>query len=460
MTVEVSKITAGPFIGNGITTTFPYQFRIERNEQLLVFETDLDGNTVELTHLTDYTIDGVGADAGEVTRTAGPLPTGYTWYIRSNYQPTQETAFSSQGAFFPAIHEGAFDKLTYLVLQTIDQVGRSFRLPDSFGGTVNLTLPGPAPGAYLRWSNDGQSLINDTDISVVINISGAVQTVANIAPQVVNVADNMMVVSSVGTNIGRVINVDNHLPVITNVNDHLPDIEFVVEKMPAIEAAPGAAQEAADNVEYAQMWAIHPEDVPIPPEAGGDGSTTFSSFHWAKKSEEHGSDTLGGLTDVDLGLVEPLDNLHLLAYAGGVWTNLAIKMVNGQPLFSDPSTQLLVAEDRTYVVGKASDDRFYLLTNTNGRLFLVDVDEAVSNTIEFRLSLVTAGYTLKDFTLVLPARPVAFDLVWPVEFASSTTFALPTTTVVGKTMILQFMRIPTGGSPANKVVLTSAIVEA
>lgn len=234
MTVEVSKITAGPFTGNGITTTFPYQFRIERNEQLLVFETDLDGNTVELTYLTDYTVDGVGEDVGEVTRTAGPLPTGYTWYIRSNYQPTQETAFSSQGAFFPAIHEGAFDKLTYLFLQSIDQVNRAFRLPDSFSGTVNLVLPAPVPGAYLRWSNDGQSLINDTDITVIINISGAVQTVANIADEVVDVSGNMATISTVGNNMGAITYIYDNFGVLMSVNANMGAIFEVNSNLPAI----------------------------------------------------------------------------------------------------------------------------------------------------------------------------------------------------------------------------------
>lgn len=46
----------------------------------------------------------------------------------------------------------------------------------------------------------------------------------------------------------------------------------------ASEAAALISQDAAED------WAIQPEDVPVPIVSGGDGSTTFSSLHWAAKA--------------------------------------------------------------------------------------------------------------------------------------------------------------------------------
>lgn len=132
MTVNTVSITSGPYVGNGVADTFNYTFRVVDKEQLSVFETDLDGNEVELQVDVDYTVNDVGDEAGgTIVRTAGALPSGYMWYVRSDYKPTQITAFASQGAFFPRVHEDAFDKLTFLVLQQQDSIGRSLSLSDS-----------------------------------------------------------------------------------------------------------------------------------------------------------------------------------------------------------------------------------------------------------------------------------------------------------------------------------------
>jgi len=50
-----------------------------------------------------------------------------------------------------------------------------------------------------------------------------------------------------------------------------------------------AEQDAQYWAEYAEVWASYPEDVPIPVFYGGDGVTTFSSFHWAQKAEASAS---------------------------------------------------------------------------------------------------------------------------------------------------------------------------
>ena len=131
MTVNTSDITSGPYTGTGTTDTYNYDFRITDKSQIRVFETTDAGVKSELTVDTDFTVSGIGDDAGgQITRVAGNLPTDYTWYIRSDYQSTQESAFRSQGGFFPDVHEDALDKLTFLVQQIEDRLLRSFRLSD------------------------------------------------------------------------------------------------------------------------------------------------------------------------------------------------------------------------------------------------------------------------------------------------------------------------------------------
>lgn len=127
MTVNNTNVTAGPYIGNNTSSMFSYEFKILDSDELNVYETDDNGVETLLTLDTDYTVQDVGEAVGTVTRSAGNLPTGYTWFIVSNYDELQETSFSSQGAFFPKIHERAFDKLTKLVQQTAYSVSNAFK---------------------------------------------------------------------------------------------------------------------------------------------------------------------------------------------------------------------------------------------------------------------------------------------------------------------------------------------
>lgn len=177
MTVNTKKITSGPYSGNNIADTFSYGFKITDKTEVDVFETDNLGVQTLLTVDTDYTVNTVGNDSGgTITRVAGPLPVNYVWYIRSSYDETQLTAFTSQGAFFPDLHENAMDKLTFLIQQILDKLSRTFTLSDSYSGPLPLTLEDPDSGKVLRWNDDQSGLENfDTDAAYV-NLSGDTMT--------------------------------------------------------------------------------------------------------------------------------------------------------------------------------------------------------------------------------------------------------------------------------------------
>ena len=179
MTVNTTDITSGPYTGNGVADEFSYTFRIEDKSQVRVFETTDAGVETELTVDTDYTVAGIGNDAGGlITRVAGALPSNYTWFIRSNYQATQNTAFESQGGFFPDVHESSFDKLTFLVQQILDQLGRTLKFGDTiqdFGDGNDLGDFGA--NQYLGTSPDGTTVdwiaLNQTPLT------GSIAYIAN-----------------------------------------------------------------------------------------------------------------------------------------------------------------------------------------------------------------------------------------------------------------------------------------
>ena len=164
MAVATQDITSGPYTGNGIVDTFSYDFTITATSEVLVTQTTGAGVETTLTYLTDYTLTGVGNAGGGDIVLAAPLADNYTLYARSNYVPQQTTDFNSQGAFYPDIHEKAFDKLTFLIQQLIDQKDRTIKLSDTQDITgVSFEIPNLASRAskFLKFDASGNLVMDD-----------------------------------------------------------------------------------------------------------------------------------------------------------------------------------------------------------------------------------------------------------------------------------------------------------
>ena len=177
MTVNTTNITSGPYTGNNTTDVYSYNFRVEDKTQVSVYETDADGVETQLVVDTDYTVNDLGNDAGgTITRAAGNLPDGYLWYIRSDYKDTQLTEFASQGGFLPAVHESAMDKITFLIQQLQDRLGRAVRVSDSYPEAPIITMPDPEAGKALVWNNDADGITNGPSASESAGASFVIET--------------------------------------------------------------------------------------------------------------------------------------------------------------------------------------------------------------------------------------------------------------------------------------------
>ncbi len=123
MTVS-TVVDHNDYTGNGVTTSFPYTFRIFKKTDLTVSVIDLSENITVLVLDTDYTVTNAGGYNGGSVVLTTPLANGWQISIARELDPTQETDLRNQGKFFAEVHEDAFDKLTML----IQQVGSMFRL--------------------------------------------------------------------------------------------------------------------------------------------------------------------------------------------------------------------------------------------------------------------------------------------------------------------------------------------
>ncbi|WP_163310223.1 NosD domain-containing protein [Enterobacter kobei] len=130
MTVS-TVVDHNDYTGNGVTTSFPYTFRIFKKTDLAVSVVDLDENITELVLDTDYTVTNAGGyNGGNVVLTT-PLANGWQISIARELEPTQETDLRNQGKFFAEVHEDAFDKLTMLIQQVSSMFRLALRKPSS-----------------------------------------------------------------------------------------------------------------------------------------------------------------------------------------------------------------------------------------------------------------------------------------------------------------------------------------
>ena len=159
---------------NGVTTVFPYDFKILAAADL---EVSLDGVVKTLT--TDYTLSGVGDDAGgNVTMLSAPA-NGAIVVRRRNMAYTREVDYQDQGELPTDTLDDDQDAPILMIQQVAEGLSRAVSLPPESTG-VSLTLPTPAALQYLRWNAAADALesVLLADVSL-ISLTAYAQTLLN-----------------------------------------------------------------------------------------------------------------------------------------------------------------------------------------------------------------------------------------------------------------------------------------
>ncbi|EPB0688492.1 phage tail protein [Escherichia coli] len=130
MTVS-TEVGHNEYTGNGVTTTFPYTFRVFDKSDLVVQIVDLEENITVLVLDTDYSVTGVGGYNGGNVMLRTALTSGYRIFVSRELSVTQETDLRNQGKFLAEVHEDAFDKLTMLIQQVFYNLSKVIKVPES-----------------------------------------------------------------------------------------------------------------------------------------------------------------------------------------------------------------------------------------------------------------------------------------------------------------------------------------
>lgn len=161
MTVNTAVRQTDPFIGDDVTTTLPFAFKVFTDADLLVVRTDEYGVDETLTLNSDYTVTrnaNQNTNPGGEVELADPLASDFSVVITTDIAATQGASIPNNSAFFATIVENALDKLTILYQQLSARTAKALRFPVSDGITLSQsTLPGVAEraGSYLAFDAGG-----------------------------------------------------------------------------------------------------------------------------------------------------------------------------------------------------------------------------------------------------------------------------------------------------------------
>ena len=135
MTIQLVDRRAGVYLGNGVTTTFSFSFKIfEPTDVKVVLSSDESAGSsdVVLSYPRDYTVtmnDDQNGEAGGTVELKTPPAQGIRLAILSVVPETQQVDIQNHDGFFPELIEDALDKLTAIAQQHAESLGRTLTVP-------------------------------------------------------------------------------------------------------------------------------------------------------------------------------------------------------------------------------------------------------------------------------------------------------------------------------------------
>jgi len=191
MTVSSTTRKAGPFAGNGVTTLFPFGFKVFAKSDIQVIRATAAGAETILVLDSDYLVllnpDQTANPGGTIQYpvTGSALPLTFALVAVGAVPYTQGTSLPTGGAFNAANVEAALDRLTILTQQLKEETGRSAK--------ISLTSTADAASLVRDISNLVYNLAS------IQTVSGAITAVNSVAANATNINTLAGAIASVNT---------------------------------------------------------------------------------------------------------------------------------------------------------------------------------------------------------------------------------------------------------------------
>ncbi|WP_420997591.1 glycosyl hydrolase family 28-related protein [Cupriavidus sp. 30B13] len=153
MTISSTTRKAGPYFGDGVTTLFPFAYKVFKKQDVLVTFTNAIGIDGVLVLDSDYTVtlnpdqDNNPGGTVQYPRTGSPLAVmapGERLTLTGALPETQPTDIPNLSPFFPQVVEDGLDRATILIQQLQEQSDRAIKI------SVSDTPLNPLPAAAAR----------------------------------------------------------------------------------------------------------------------------------------------------------------------------------------------------------------------------------------------------------------------------------------------------------------------
>jgi hypothetical protein len=159
--------------GNGVTTVFPYTFKILNAADI---EVTVDGVVKTLT--THYTLSGVGDDAGgDVTFLVAPA-NGTAVIRRRDMALVRTTDYQAQGELPADVLNDDQDAPVLMLQQVQEQVDRSIKIPLGETGSMTLPTAEERAGGSLAFDGDGNPIAGPALGNIATAVTAAAASAA------------------------------------------------------------------------------------------------------------------------------------------------------------------------------------------------------------------------------------------------------------------------------------------
>ena len=209
MTISSDNRKAGPYICNGVTTAFPFDFKVFSSADVRVVLADASGAESDLVLGTHYAV-ALNADqdanpGGTVTTTAA-YATGYTLTLTSGLQNLQPVTLTNNGGFYPTVINNALDRLTILVQQLAEQVSRAVKVSIS-----SATAPDSLIASLLTAVSSALTYSNNASASATAAASSASAAAASVASSIAKTGtQSVTAVLQFPNNINQIMQADQY----------------------------------------------------------------------------------------------------------------------------------------------------------------------------------------------------------------------------------------------------------
>jgi len=170
MSVTSNIRKAGPYTGNGITTSYPFAFKVFNTSEVLVVQTDVAGNETTLALTADYTVtlntDQDANPGGTVDMLVAPA-VGLLITLTSSVDETQSVTLTNQGGFYPTVINDALDRLTIITQQILESLGRKIGYGVSDTTTDVIPAASERANKFLAFDSNGNVVASAVSVGTI-----------------------------------------------------------------------------------------------------------------------------------------------------------------------------------------------------------------------------------------------------------------------------------------------------